>query len=73
MEQPLRAVEDELGHDDDGDGVRVGGDPAQVAEERVTEVDDVLEDDVGHINPSYREGTGYQSPRYAQFTVSLDF
>ena len=34
---------------------------------------DELETDIGFRNPSYREGTGYQSPRYAQLTVSLDF
>jgi hypothetical protein len=42
-------------------------------QERVIEVDDQLEDEIGHRNTSYLEGTGYQSPRHAQLTVSLDF
>jgi hypothetical protein len=42
-------------------------------QERVIEVDDELESDIGFRNPSYLEGTGYQSPRYAQLTISLDF
>ena len=42
-------------------------------QERVIEVDDELEPEIGFINPTYRQGTGYQSPRYAQLTVSLDF
>ena len=42
-------------------------------QQRVTEVDDELESDIGFINPTYRRGTTYQSPRYAQFTVTLDF
>ncbi len=41
--------------------------------ERVTEVDDELETDIGFINPEYRQGTSYQTPRYAQLTVSLNF
>ena len=42
-------------------------------EEVVTEVDEELEPDIGFRNPDYRRGTAYQSPRYAQLTVSLDF
>ncbi|RNF85397.1 TonB-dependent receptor [Montanilutibacter psychrotolerans] len=42
-------------------------------QERVTEVDDELEADIGFRNPEYLQGTDYQSPRYAQFTVSVDF
>jgi hypothetical protein len=42
-------------------------------QERVIEVDDELETDIGFRNPSYREGTGYQSPRYFQLTASIDF
>jgi hypothetical protein len=42
-------------------------------QERVIEVDDELESDIGFRNPSYREGTGYQTPRYGQLTVSLNF
>ena len=41
MQQPLRPAEDQLGHDDDGDRVRVGRDPPDVPEERVTEVAEV--------------------------------
>jgi outer membrane receptor protein involved in Fe transport len=41
--------------------------------ERVIEVDDELESDIGFINPTYRQATGYQAPRYAQLTVSVDF
>ncbi|MFS8064248.1 MAG: TonB-dependent receptor plug domain-containing protein, partial [Luteimonas sp.] len=44
----------------------------------VTEVDQVLEDDIGHLNTqanggTFLQGTSYQSPRYAQLTVTLDF
>ena len=42
-------------------------------EQRVIEVDDQLDSDIGFTNPTYRQGTGYQSPRYGQLTVSLDF
>ncbi|HQV72400.1 MAG: TonB-dependent receptor [Dokdonella sp.] len=42
-------------------------------QERVTEVDDERETDIGFLNPRYRQGTGYQSPRYAQLTVSVNF
>jgi hypothetical protein len=42
-------------------------------QQRVIEVDDELESDIGFINPSYLEGETYQSPRYAQFTVTVDF
>jgi hypothetical protein len=42
-------------------------------EERVIEVDDELEPEIGFRNPTYRQGTTYQSPRYGQLTVSLDF
>ncbi|MFL6592909.1 MAG: TonB-dependent receptor, partial [Luteimonas sp.] len=42
-------------------------------QEKVIEVDDQLETDIGFRNPSYREGTGYQSPRYFQLTASIDF
>jgi hypothetical protein len=38
VQQPGRAVEDELRHEDDRDRIRIGGDAAQVAEERVAEV-----------------------------------
>ena len=41
--------------------------------QRVVEVDDQLESDIGFLNPSYREGETYQAPRYAQFTVTVDF
>jgi hypothetical protein len=42
-------------------------------QERVLEVDEELETDIGFINPEYRQGDGYQSPRYAFLTVALDF
>ncbi|HVR82100.1 MAG TPA: carboxypeptidase regulatory-like domain-containing protein [Luteimonas sp.] len=47
-------------------------------QQRVTDVDQTLEDDIGHSNSqanggTFLLGTGYQSPRYAQFTVALDF
>ncbi|HET6630344.1 MAG TPA: TonB-dependent receptor [Woeseiaceae bacterium] len=42
-------------------------------QQRVIEVDDEYEDDIGFVNPDYLEGTAYQSPRYAQFLVTVDF
>lgn len=42
-------------------------------QQRVIEVDDELEEDIGFFNPDYLEGTSYQSPRYAQFLVTVDF
>lgn len=42
-------------------------------QQRVIEVDDELESDIGFINPDYMQGETYQSPRYAQFTVTVDF
>ena len=45
----------------------------EIDQQRVIEVDDELESDIGFLNPTYRRGTSYQSPRYAQFTVTLDF
>jgi hypothetical protein len=42
-------------------------------QQRVIEVDDELETDIGFINPEYRQGTSYQTPRYAQLTVTVDF
>ena len=41
--------------------------------EKVIEVDDQLESDIGFINPSYRQPTGYQTPRYGQLTVTANF
>ncbi|MDQ3270173.1 MAG: TonB-dependent receptor [Pseudomonadota bacterium] len=42
--------------------------------ERVIEVNEELQENIGDgFNPEYYQGTGYQSPRYAQLTVSLDF
>lgn len=41
-------------------------------QQRVTEVDDYLFS-VPNGNPDWRIGTGYQSARYAQLTVKLDF
>jgi hypothetical protein len=42
-------------------------------QQRVLQVDEELEQDIGFINPQYRLGDGYQRPRYAQLTVSLEF
>jgi hypothetical protein len=42
-------------------------------QQRKIEVDDEFERDVGFPNEAYRLGTGYQTPRYAQLTVSVDF
>lgn len=42
-------------------------------QQRRLEVDDEYEIDVGQVNEFYGLGTGYQSPRYAQLTVSVDF
>jgi hypothetical protein len=42
-------------------------------QERLVEVDDVLEDDIGHINADYLRGTNFQSPRYALLQLKLDF
>ena len=40
---------------------------------RVIEVDDELETEIGTINSEYRRPTAFQSPRYGQLTVTLDF
>lgn len=46
-------------------------------ESEVIEVNEDLQTEIGEIsenaNPDYRQGTAYQSPRYGQLTVSLDF
>ncbi|ROU07821.1 TonB-dependent receptor [Lysobacter enzymogenes] len=42
-------------------------------QQRALEVDDSFETGVGVANEFYRLGTGYQTPRYAQLTVSVDF
>jgi len=42
-------------------------------QQRTIEVDDELEPSVGSPNPDYLLGTAYQSPRYAQFLVTVDF
>ena len=42
-------------------------------QQRALEVDDSYETGVGVVNEFYRLGTGYQTPRYAQLTVSVDF
>jgi hypothetical protein len=42
-------------------------------QQRVTGVDGYLESDIGFINPGYRQGEAYQSPRSAQFLVTVDF
>ncbi|MFC3552151.1 carboxypeptidase regulatory-like domain-containing protein [Lysobacter cavernae] len=44
-------------------------------QERVLEVDETLEDQngIGTLRPEFGRGTVYQSPRYAQLMVSIDF
>lgn len=42
-------------------------------QQRALEVDDSYETGVGVANKFYGLGTGYQNPRYAQLTVSVDF
>jgi hypothetical protein len=42
-------------------------------QQRVIEVDDEYESDIGFLNPDYGLGTSYQSPLYAQFVVTLGF
>ena len=42
-------------------------------QQRVLSVDEERESDIGFLNPTWRQGSGYQSPRYAQLTVSADF
>lgn len=42
-------------------------------QQRAIEVDDQYESGVGLVNKFYGLGTGYQSPRYAQLSVSVDF
>jgi hypothetical protein len=42
-------------------------------QQRVVEVDDEFESGLGVPNADYLEGTGYQSPRYAQYTVRVYF
>jgi hypothetical protein len=42
-------------------------------QQRTLQVDDELESSLGFINPGYLEGTSFQSPRYAQFLVTVDF
>jgi hypothetical protein len=37
------------------------------------QVDDRLEDDIGHISEFWRLGSDYQTPRYATLTLNLDF
>ena len=37
------------------------------------EVDHEYETGIGVVNEFYGYGTGYQTPRYAQLTVSVDF
>jgi hypothetical protein len=42
-------------------------------QQRELQVNDRLETSLGFINPSYLQGTSYQSPRFAQFLVTVDF
>jgi hypothetical protein len=40
---------------------------------REIEVDDEFESDIGFPNPEYLQPTAFQSPRYGQLTISLNF
>jgi hypothetical protein len=42
-------------------------------QQRVLDVDDEYEASLGDFNEDYLEGTSYQSPRFAQFLVTVDF
>jgi hypothetical protein len=42
-------------------------------QQRTVGVNERLETSLGFINPSYLQGTSYQTPRFAQFLVTLDF
>jgi hypothetical protein len=42
-------------------------------QQRVLDVDDDYEASLGDFNEDYLEGTSYQSPRFAQFLVTVDF
>jgi Carboxypeptidase regulatory-like domain/TonB dependent receptor/TonB-dependent Receptor Plug Domain len=42
-------------------------------EQRMTSVNERYETVLGEPNESYLQGTGYQSPRFAQFLVTVDF
>ena len=42
-------------------------------QQREVQVNERLETSLGFINPSYLQGTSYQSPRFAQFLVTVDF
>ena len=41
--------------------------------EHITQVDETREDDIGSLNGNFQNPTGWQSPRYGELTVSLDF
>ncbi|HNP34759.1 MAG TPA: TonB-dependent receptor [Woeseiaceae bacterium] len=42
-------------------------------QQKVTDVDDEYESDIGFLNPQYRQGSSYKSPRYGQLLVTIDF
>lgn len=42
-------------------------------QERVVDIDEEYESTIGNRNNAFLQGTAYQSPRYAQLKVSLDF
>jgi hypothetical protein len=42
-------------------------------QQKTLAVDDQFEADIGFLNPEYRIGTSYQSPRYAQLLLTLNF
>ncbi|MEO5560751.1 MAG: TonB-dependent receptor [Dokdonella sp.] len=42
-------------------------------QQRLSSVDEQFESDIGSLNQTYEQGTGYQAPRYGQLIVSLDF
>ena len=41
--------------------------------ERVLQVDETRESDIGDRNSNFLNPTGWQAPRFAQLTVALDF
>lgn len=42
-------------------------------QEDVTQVDEIRENDIGDLNATFLDPSGWQAPRYGQLTVSLDF
>jgi len=42
-------------------------------QEDVTQVDEIRENDIGDLNDTFLDSSGWQAPRYGQLTVSVDF